>query len=121
MNIEAYRAYCLQKKGVTESTPFPGLPDVLVFKVMGKMFTATNINSFTSISLKCHPDEVEELRETYDAVQIPGYMSPKHWNRIVMDNSIPDDQIYQWIDLSYELVVAKLSRKLKLELNTVGS
>ena len=36
MNIEAFRDYCLSKKGVTESLPFG--PDVLVFKVMGKMF-----------------------------------------------------------------------------------
>lgn len=53
MNIEEYRTYCLSKKGVSEETPFPKLPDILVFKVLGKMFTATDITTFSSFSLKC--------------------------------------------------------------------
>ncbi len=62
MNIEDYRLYCLSKKGVTESIPFSKLPDVLVFKVMGKMFTATDINTFSGFSIKCVPETIEELR-----------------------------------------------------------
>ena len=49
MNIESYRNYCISKKGATESFPFPKLPNILVFKVAGKMFTATDINTFASI------------------------------------------------------------------------
>jgi len=41
MNIEEFRDYCLSKKGVTESIPFSKLPNVLVFKVHGKIFTGT--------------------------------------------------------------------------------
>jgi predicted DNA-binding protein (MmcQ/YjbR family) len=41
MDIETYRNFCISKKAVMESFPFPGLPNVLVFKVAGKMFTAT--------------------------------------------------------------------------------
>lgn len=52
MDIESYRLYCLSKKGVTESIPFSKLPNVLVFKVKGKLFTATNINTFDSFSIK---------------------------------------------------------------------
>jgi predicted DNA-binding protein (MmcQ/YjbR family) len=118
MNIEEYRNYCMSKNGATESFPFSNIPDVLVFKVSGKMFTATDVSTFTSISVKCDPDLVEELRATYDAVKVPGYMSKRHWNRIVMDNSIPDKILYQWTDDSYDLVLAKLSKvtrgKLKL-------
>ena len=51
MNIEEYRSYCLSKKGATESIPFSKLPDVLVFKVMGKMFTATDIITFDSFTI----------------------------------------------------------------------
>ncbi len=37
MDIEAYRLYCLSKKGVTESIPFPKLQDVLgVFTTLKK-------------------------------------------------------------------------------------
>ena len=110
MNIEEYRDYCLKKRGVTESFPFPGITKVLVFKVAGKMFTATDVNTFASITLKCDPGLVEELREKYNAVKVPSYMSKRHWNSIIMDNTIPDKLLYEWIDHSYDLVVAKLPK-----------
>ena len=43
MNIEAFREYCLSKKGTEETLPFG--PDTLVFKVMGKMFALTGLDS----------------------------------------------------------------------------
>ena len=36
MNVEAFREYCMAKKGTTESFPFDG--DTLVFKVLDKMY-----------------------------------------------------------------------------------
>ena len=116
MNIEEYRAYCLSKKGVTESIPFPKLPDVLVFKVMGKMFTATDINTFASFSIKCVPETIEELRAQYDVLQEPSYFSKKHWIRVVMDNSLLNETLYNWLDISYDLVVKGLPKKIRLEL-----
>lgn len=114
MNIEEYREYCIAKKGVTEECPFG--PAILVFKVLGKMFTATGIDNFSTISLKCTPEKVIELREQYSAVQVPAYMNKKHWNQVVMDNSIADNIIKGWIDESYRLVVEKLTKKQRLEL-----
>jgi predicted DNA-binding protein (MmcQ/YjbR family) len=116
MNIEQYRNYCLSKKGTTESIPFPKLKNVLVFKVLGKMFTATDISTFESFSIKCVPETIDELRATYSAVQEPAYFSSKHWSNIIMDGSISDKLLYKWIDLSYHLVVANLSKKVQLEL-----
>ena len=117
MNIEVYRNYCIQKQGVTESFPFPkNLPNVLVFKVGGKMFTATDVSAFASITVKCKPENVDLLREKYPAVTLPGYMNKNHWNRIIMDHSIPDSLIYQWIDESYDLVCRKLPKRTRLEL-----
>ena len=117
MNIEEYRLFCLSKKGVTESIPFSKLPSVLVFKVKGKMFTATDIDTFASFSIKCDPETIDELRAQYLALEEPSYFSKKHWSNVVMDGSIPDDILYEWLDQSYDLVVAKLTKKLKLELN----
>ena len=116
MNIEDYRKYCLSKKGVTESIPFPKLPDVLVFKVCGKMFTATDLSTFSSFSIKCNPETVDELRATYPAVQEPSYFSKKHWSRIVMDNSVADKLLYEWLNTSYNLAIANLPKKAQLEL-----
>ena len=114
MNIEAYRNYCLNKKGVTESFPFDA--ETLVFKVGGKMFALTNIDSFISINLKCDPELSLELREQYQAVK-PGYhMNKKHWNSITVNGDLSDPKIYELIDLSYNLVVKSLTKKLKTEL-----
>ncbi|MEE9362601.1 MAG: MmcQ/YjbR family DNA-binding protein [Cellulophaga sp.] len=116
MNIEDYRKYCLSKKGVTESIPFPNLPDVLAFKVCGKMFTATDITTFASFSIKCNPEIIDELRATHPAMQEPSYFSKKHWSLVILDNSIPDKLLYEWLNTSYNLVIENLPKKAQLEL-----
>lgn len=74
------------------------------------MFALTDLDLFVSINLKCDPDEAIELRERYPAVQ-PGYhMNKKHWNTILMDNSIPDRNLKEWIENSYQLVRASLPK-----------
>jgi predicted DNA-binding protein (MmcQ/YjbR family) len=114
MDLELFRDYCLTKPGVTEEFPFD--EHTLVYKVMGKMFAATDISDFESINLKCLPENAEELRAQYESVQ-PGYhMNKKHWNTIQMDHSIPDKTILEWIDDSYRLVVAKLPKPARQEL-----
>ena len=119
MNIEDYRLFCLSKKGVTESIPFSKLPNVLVFKVKGKMFTATDINTFDSFSIKCIPETIEELRVQYDALEEPSYFSKKHWSSVLVDGTIPDRILYEWLELSYNLVVANLTKKERVELESL--
>ncbi|GAA5028689.1 hypothetical protein GCM10011506_14130 [Marivirga lumbricoides] len=115
MNIEEFRNYCLQKYGATEEFPFD--ENTLVFKVMGKMFALVDVDLFQSINLKCDPEKAIALRESYEAVK-PGYhMNKTHWNTIEMDGSLPDKEIKQWINHSYELVVSKLPKKLRDEVN----
>jgi len=110
MNIEQYRNFCLSFPGVTEEFPFD--ENTLVFKVMGKMFTACDVGGFESINVKCDPVKAIVLRETHPGIVIPGYhMNKKHWNSIVMENNLPDKQIEEWIHDSYELVIAKLTKK----------
>ena len=105
MDLESFRIYCLNKKNVTEEFPFG--EDTLVFKVNGKIFAITDIETFEGINLKCDPEKAIQLREQYDAVQ-PGYhMNKKHWNTIVMDGSVSDKLVKEWIDHSYELVSGK--------------
>jgi predicted DNA-binding protein (MmcQ/YjbR family) len=43
-------------------------------------------------------------------------MNKKYWNSVYDDGSVTDQQIYQWIDDSYNLVVDKLSKVKKVEL-----
>ncbi len=109
MNIEYYRQYCLAKKGTSEEFPFDNR--TLVFKVGGKMFALTDVESFESINLKCDPERAIELREQYSAI-IPGYhMNKKHWNTLVLDGSLRDSLICSLIDDSYLLVAGSLPKK----------
>lgn len=75
------------------------------------MFALTNVEAFEGINLKCEPELAAQLREEYPAVKAGYHMNKKHWNTIVMDGSIGDKLIQQWIDLSYDLVVASLPKK----------
>lgn len=117
MNLEAYRKHCLAKKGVTEEFPFD--ENVMVFKVMGKIFSLTDVETFDSISLKADPERAIELRERHESV-VPGYhLNKKHWITVLMDGSIPDTQVRAWTDESYSLVVAGLSKSQKKALETL--
>ena len=109
MNFDSLRAYCLAKKEVTEGTPFG--PDVLVFKVAGKMFALTGIGDHpTTVNLKCDPERAIELRERHEAVQ-PGYhMNKTHWNTVVLDGSLSDAELRELIDHSYTLIVQSLKK-----------
>lgn len=105
MDIETLRDYCITKRGVTESFPFG--EDTLVFKSKGKIFALVNLDGNLSINLKCDPAYAFELRERYSSV-IPGYhMNKKHWNTVYLDGSVPDKEVFSWIDHSYDLITGK--------------
>jgi predicted DNA-binding protein (MmcQ/YjbR family) len=114
MNLEQFREYCLSKSHATESTPFG--PEVLVFKVGGKMFALAALDALpTTVNLKCDPDLALELRDRYEQVT-PGYhMNKKHWNTVGIEGGIPDPELRKMIDHSYDLV-AKGLRKARAKI-----
>lgn len=118
MNIEEFRQYCLAKKGVTEEFPFD--EHTLVFKVMGKMFALSGLERLPAqVNLKCDPERAIALREEYDGVITPGYhMSKVHWNTIFIENT-PPNILIGMIDHSYDLVVSKMTKKLRSELDAL--
>ena len=66
-----------------------------------------------TVSLKCDPEWAELLRKAYDAVQ-PGYhLNKKHWNTLVLDGSIPDDELDELVEHSYQLVVESLPQHVR--------
>lgn len=120
LNIEAFRMYCLEKKGVTEEFPFDEY--TLCFKVGGKIFTLADIESKPlSFNLKCDPEKAVFLRETYACVK-PGYhMNKKHWNTVVADGTAHPGLLREWIDDSYNLVVASLPKAVRQAIMTQPS
>jgi predicted DNA-binding protein (MmcQ/YjbR family) len=115
MDIEFFREYALKKKGVTESQPFGD--DVIVYKVINKIFMMINFETPFQISLKCDPERAIEHRERYSAIRPAYHMNNKHWNMIDADGSVPVKEMLEMIDHSYELVVNKFSKKEKTEYN----
>lgn len=118
MHIEAFRNYCLQKKGVTDCFPFD--QEVLVFKVLDKMFALTNINSADfKINLKCDPERAIILREDYHQITPAFHMHKKYWNSVTVDNELSRDLLVELIDHSYDLVVSKMTKKKQAELKSI--
>jgi predicted DNA-binding protein (MmcQ/YjbR family) len=105
MDIVTLRDYCISKKGSSESFPFGD--DTLVFKAKDKIFALVNLDGDLSINLKCDPVLALELRERYPSVTAGYHMNKKHWNTVMLNGSVPDKEIFKWIDHSYDLVVWK--------------
>lgn len=112
MNAESLHEYCLSKPGAEETLPFG--PDTVVYKVGGKVFLLSGLDSEElRFNVKCDPEKAIELREEFSCV-LPGYhMNKKHWNTIVVDGSVSIKQLKVWIDHSYELVANSLSKNKK--------
>src|SRR6266516_5793075 len=109
MDLAQFREYCLSKPRATEGTPFG--PDVLVFKVGGKMFALAALDDVpATVNLKCDPDLALDLRDRYDEVR-PGYhMNKKHWNTVEIQGAIPHVELRKMIDHSYDLVAKSLPK-----------
>ena len=112
MDMKGITNYCSSLPEAKEDYPFG--PDVQVFKIKGKLFAIlTEKQGVYRINLKCHPEEALILREIFEDV-IPGYhMNKMHWNTIILNNSIPDEEMKRMIDRSYCLVVKKLKKKIR--------
>ncbi|MBN8682741.1 MAG: MmcQ/YjbR family DNA-binding protein [Chitinophagales bacterium] len=118
MDIEAFREYCLSKKGTSEDFPFDEV--TLCLRVMGKIFAITGLDAerFT-VNLKCDPEYAVELREQYEDI-VPGWhMSKTHWNTVDFEGSLDAKMLRQLIDHSYDQVVKKMKKSEKEALNNL--
>ncbi|WP_067962992.1 MmcQ/YjbR family DNA-binding protein [Nocardiopsis trehalosi] len=93
-----------------ETEPFaPGTP---VYKVAGKMFALLSDDGRgpARVSLKCEPGLALDLRAQYPGV-LPGYhLDKRHWNTVVLDGGVPDDEVVEMVWHSYRQVVKGLRR-----------
>ena len=59
------------------------------------------------VNVKVDPEWRDLWRAAYPSV-LPGYHQNKeHWNSIILDGTIPDDEIRRMVAESYDLVVGK--------------
>ncbi len=116
MDILTLTTYLDNKLGSTSSCPFD--ETTLVYKVGGKIFALfSEDKNPLRINLKCDPDEAQLLRGIHNSI-IPGYhMNKEHWNTIILDGSLPDEMIFKLIDESYDIIVKKLKKAVRANLN----
>ena len=114
MTFETARALCLCLPQVEETVPFG--PEVLVYKVAGKMFALLIPDEVpVRMNLKCDPERALELRDRYESI-LPGYhMSKKHWNTLMLDGALPSKLVRELIEHSFDLVVGSLPKKVRAE------
>ena len=117
MNIEELRNHCLAVKNVEECTPFG--EDVLVYKIMNKMFAFFSLNPKDHehfVVMKCDPEKTVELREKYEGIT-KGYYAGNTlmWNSVYIQKDVPDELIIELIEHSVEEVLKKLPKKKQEE------
>lgn len=71
-------------------------------------------NGADIITLKCEPAFGEQFRKTYEAITPGYYMNKTHWNSVRLDSDVPKDVVDRMIQQSYDLIVASLSKKYKM-------
>ena len=103
-------AYCLAKPGAWPDEPCEG---DTVAKVGGKIFAFLGSGGPLTVGLKCGPNRevADEWVARYpDHARVMAYIGRSGWNTLVVDG-IPDDEIFEAVDASYETVVSKLPKK----------
>jgi predicted DNA-binding protein (MmcQ/YjbR family) len=120
MDLDALLGHCLAKPGASASHPFG--PGALVVKVAEKVFAIIEEDADPlRLSLKSEPEIAVVLRESYASVA-PGYhLNKRHWNTVTLDGSVQGEQVLEWVDDSYDLVVEALPRRLRDEIDFGGS
>lgn len=113
MNIESVRNYCLSLPHATEDFPFD--ETTLAFRIGGKIFAMIDLENTEWFVLKCEPDYAIELRDRYSEITGAWHMNKKHWNQLNLFGSLTDALICELIFHSYNEVVKKMPRKLKIE------
>ena len=91
-------------------------PNVLIYKVMGKMFAILSVRGDPNVILKCDPDLAESLRERYSGVGHRSHLDRRFWISVSLDADVPAAEIKRLAAHSYEQVCAKLTRKQQAEL-----
>jgi predicted DNA-binding protein (MmcQ/YjbR family) len=67
-----------------------------------------------TVALKVSPADGAELRLAYpEAVGDAPYLSKRHWVRVTLDGTVPDEELHELLVGSYRLVVAGLPRSAR--------
>jgi len=113
MDIRKAKAYCRTLPGATEDVKWETR---LVFSVGGKMFATTDYyEEDKGIRFKVDDDRFLELTDRPGIVPAP-YLARARWVYIEDPKAISDAEAQALLKRAYELIFAKLSKKLQREI-----
>ncbi len=113
MAIEWVRKLCKSLPHTTEEVLWGG---DLVFKIGGKMFAAMPIEPApVCLSLKVRGEEFAELCEREGVIPAP-YLARYSWISLESEDAIPVAELKRLVRQSYDLVRAKLTKKMQAQL-----
>jgi predicted DNA-binding protein (MmcQ/YjbR family) len=111
MTPEKLLDHCLAKPGAWRDEPWEG--DIVV-KVAGKIFAFLGAQPADSVGLKCGAtrEAADEWLARYPQdASVMAYIGRSGWNTLRIGGAIPDDELFEAIDASYDAVVGKLPKK----------
>jgi len=115
MNVDWLRDLCLSFPGATEQIQWG---NDLLFKVGGKMFAATPLEPApVCLSFKASPENFAELTERSHIIPAP-YLARAQWVALETRDAVPHDELARLLRESYELVAAKLPKKIRESLSS---
>jgi predicted DNA-binding protein (MmcQ/YjbR family) len=110
MNVDWLREVCLAFAGVTEQIQWG---NDLLFKVGGKMFAVTPLEpARVCLSFKASPENFADLTERPNIIPAP-YLARAQWVALETRDALPRDELARLLRESYDLVFAKLPKKVR--------
>lgn len=103
--------YCLTYPSAFEDYPFDGESAVMKHSGNNKMFALIGErNGAVYINLKCELMRADFLRSIFKSVTPGWHMNKVHWNTVAMDGDVPEPDLYDMIQHSFDLTKPKVKR-----------
>ena len=107
-------AYGLSFSNTYQEAPFHD-PNWQLVRIKGskKAFLWTyERNGYINLNVKVNPEWRDFWRNAYSSVIAGWHQNKEHWNTIILDGTIPDDDIKRMIAESYDLVTDSPSKRI---------
>jgi predicted DNA-binding protein (MmcQ/YjbR family) len=114
MDVDFIRSVCRKFPHTTENVQW-GYD--LVFKIGGKMYAVTPLEPHrVRLSFKASPEDFADLTERPGIIPAP-YMARAQWVALESDDALNAAELKRYLRQSYDLVFAKLTKKLQAQLS----
>ncbi len=117
-DFQTLDAFLMAKPGATQMIQWE---NHILYKVRDKMFVILSLTEddrvYSGISIKIDPDEFDDLVQRDEITKMSHSGSQKMWISVGLHANMPWPELQQRLNRSYDLVVAKLPKKVQAELD----